>query len=296
VAEEMIELTISKDGGFVNQWCASPTVYLDHWAWIKISKDEILAKRFSRALKAQNGTLAFSWLNIIEFSKVTNAEHGRKANGLLDAIWPQVFVLYPNFLKVIEQEDKILAGGERFALHGDLETLRSILKISPLNPNSLYPLRAPKLFDLAAKTGVTFDDNADLLIDQIESWWQDYCNNPEFCSAVNRTPKGNKTEFGTRFIARELLRSFIKDRGLQTGKNRRHHAMDVSHAIVPVAYCDYVLLDGHWAIQVEQTRKRIRDGGASFHMAKVFSEKENGLEKFLQELESRTSAVGATSL
>ena len=53
-----------------------------------------------------------------------------------------------------------------------------------------------------------------------------------------------------------------------------------------IAYCDYVLLDSHWAIQVEQARKRIRAGGASFHMAKVFSEKENGLETFLQELES----------
>jgi hypothetical protein len=186
---KMIELTLNKDGGFVKQWCAKPTVYLDHWAWIKISKDEVLAKRFSRALKARNGTLAFSWLNIIEFSKVTDEEHGRKANVLLDAIWPQVFVLYPNFFKVIEQENKILCGGERFAPHGDLETLRSILKISPFNPNAFYPLRAPKLFDLAAKTGVTFDENADLFINQIASWRQDYCNNPEFNSTVKRTPK-----------------------------------------------------------------------------------------------------------
>jgi len=94
---------------------------------------------------------------------------------------------------------------------------------------------------------------------------------------VDQIPKGGKSEFGTRIIAGELFGSFMKDRGLQTGKNRRHHAMDVSHAIVSVAYCDYVLLDGHWAFQVEQARKRIRDGGATFHMAEVFSEKENGM-------------------
>ncbi|MGA9453493.1 MAG: hypothetical protein WBW41_19375, partial [Verrucomicrobiia bacterium] len=148
----------------------------------------------------------------------------------------------------------------------------------------------------AASTGVTFDDTADLIINWIESGWQDYCNNPEFYSAVNRIPKSSTNKFGTRFIARELLGSFIKDRGLQIGKNRRKHVMDISHAIVAVAYCDYVLLDSHWAIQVEQARKRIRDGRASFHMAKVFSEKEDGLGKFLQELESvatcQTSETG----
>ena len=282
----MIEFTINKDGGYINQWCAPPTVYLDHWAWIKISKNEILAERFSRALKARNGTLAFSWLNIIEFSKVANEEHARKANELLDAIWPQVFVLYPNFFKVIEQEEKEISGGERFALHGDIETLRSILKIRPLTPNSLSPLRTPKLFDLATKTGITFDDNADFLIKHIASWRQDYCNKPEFNSAVNRTPKAKKAEFGTRFIARELLGSFIKDEGLQIGKGRRNHAMDLSHAIVPVAYCEYVLLDNYWASQVELARKRIRDGGGVFPMAKVFSEKEDGLVRFIQDLES----------
>jgi hypothetical protein len=283
----MIELTVNANGSFnVKQWCAPPTVYLDHWAWRKISESEMLTKRFSRALKSHNGTLAFSWLNIIEFGKVTDEDQARKANALLDAIWPQVFILYPNFFKVIEQEDKIRAGGERFALHGDLETLKGILKLSPLNPNSLYPLRTPKLFDLAASTRVTFDDTADLIINWIKSGWQDYCNNPEFYSAVNRIPKGSTNKFGTRFIARELLGSFIKDRGLQIGKNRRNHAMDISHAIVAVAYCEYVLLDGHWVTQVEHARKRIRDGGALFHMAKVFSEKEDGLKKFLQELES----------
>jgi len=63
--------------------------------------------------------------------------------------------------------------------------------------------------------------------------------------------------------------------------------MDVSHAIVAVGYCEYVLLDGHWATQVEQAQKRISDRGMSFPIAKVFSEKANGMEKFLQELESR---------
>ena len=51
-----------------------------------------------------------------------------------------------------------------------------------------------------------------------------------------------------------------------------------------VAYCDYVLLDGHWATQVEQARKRITDGGLSFPMAKVFSEKNDGIKNFFKRL------------
>lgn len=280
----MIKLTINKEGNlYVDEWCIPPTVYLDHWAWRKISESKTLTNRFSSALKARGGTLAFSWLNIIEFGKVTVEEQTRKADALLDEIWPHVFILYPNFFKVIEQEYIILAGGERVAPHADLETLKSILKLSPLGPNSLCPLPTPHLFGLVPSTGVTYDDFADSVIHHIESLRQDYCNNREFYSTVNRIPKGGRIEFGTQFIARELLRSFLKNRTMQISRN---HAMDVSHAIVAVAYCDYVLLDGHWATQVEQARKRIRDGGTSFHMAKVFSEKANGVETFLGELES----------
>jgi hypothetical protein len=59
--------------------------------------------------------------------------------------------------------------------------------------------------------------------------------------------------------------------------------------VVAVAYCDYVLLDSHWETHVSKALKRICAGKLSFHTAKVFSEKKNGIKKFLCELESITA-------
>lgn len=277
----MIRLTVNDEGSLnVIQHCVPPTVYLDHWAWRKISESGVLTKRFSSALKSRNGTLAFSWINIIEFNKV-DPKQAQKADILLNEIWPEVFVLYPNFFKVIEQEHKNLTEGHAVAPHADLETLKAILKLKAMDPKSLHPLPTPKLFAHVPSTGISSDEFADQVIGHIESLRHDYSNDRGFFSAANRKPTVGQIECGTRFIARELLMSFLKDKRLRITRN---HAVDLSHAVVAVSYCDYVLLDAHWATQVEIASKRLSDWGMFFPMARVFSE--SGLEKFFHELES----------
>jgi hypothetical protein len=280
----MIELSISNEGVNVDHRFVSPTVYLDHWAWRKISESDMLTNRFSNALKSRGGTLAISWLNLVEFSKVTDEQQTCKADVLLDKILPQVFFLNPDFFKVVEQEDKLLAGGGPITLHADTELLKGFAKLNLLKSNSLKLLSAKNIFRLVPATGIAgrYDGFADSIINHIESLRQKYDNNKEFRLRVNRLPKGQTIQYGTRHIANELIGSFLKNKQI---KITRNHAIDVSHAVVAVAYCDYVLLDGHWATQVEQARKRITDGGLSFPMAKVFSEKAHGIERFLQEIE-----------
>jgi len=109
-----------------------------------------------------------------------------------------------------------------------------------------------------------------LVVNHIESLRRDYDSNPKFQFAVKRLPKGQPIQCGTRYIARELLGSLLLDKSIQVDRN---HAIDVCHAVVPVAYCDFVLLEAHWATQVERARKRIQEGGLSFPMAKVYSER-----------------------
>jgi hypothetical protein len=125
--------------------------------------------------------------------------------------------------------------------------------------------------------------NRFLEVSYIESLRRDYDNDKEFQLRVKQLPQGRQIQRGTRFIRNELFGSFLKNKQIKVTRN---HAIDVSHAVVPVAYCDYVLLDGHWATQVEQARKRFTEGDLSFPLVKVFSEKANGMGTFLQELES----------
>jgi hypothetical protein len=281
----VIEFTIQEVGVKVDEWCVPPTVYLDHWAWRKISDSEHLAARFSKALTSRCGTLTLSWLNLIEFSKVSDPLQTRRADALLDALLPHVFILNPDFFKVISKEDELIAGGAPIAPHADFDSLRFFAKHNLAKRNSLRLLPAQNLFSLAAASEISsrFDGFADLVVNHIESLRRDYDTNPKFRLAVKRLPKGKPIQCGTRYVARELLGSLLLDKSVQVGRN---HAIDVCHAVVPVAYCDFVLLDGHWATQVERARKRIQEGGLSFPMAKVYSERANGIEKFFLELES----------
>lgn len=287
----MITFTAYKDVGLrVDQCCVPPTVYLDHWAWRRISESELLTEQFSSSLKSRGGTLALTWLNLIEFSKVTDNNQAFKADALLDKILPHVSFLNPNFFSVINEEDKLQHGGEPTAPHADLVTLKYFAKHNSMKANTLELLPKQNLFRLVQATGTAnrFEKFADLIICQIERLRSECAKNKEFFRAVKRVPKGQPIQRGTRFIARELIGSLLRDKNVQID---RHHAVDVCHAIVSVAYCDFALLDGHWTTQVERARKRIMAGGLSFPIARVFSERANGITKFLQELRSGGAGV-----
>ncbi len=62
----------------------------------------------------------------------------------------------------------------------------------------------------------------------------------------------------------------------------KNDAADLSHAVVPVSCCQYVLLDKHWEEQVNQARKRL-SAKMSLAIANVFSRK--SVECFLSEFE-----------
>ena len=81
---------------------------------------------------------------------------------------------------------------------------------------------------------------------------------------------------------RDILSLSLKNQGFKFTPN---HAVDFVHAIVSVSYCQYVLLDSHWASQIDQSRCRLKRAGHNFPMAKVYSRRRNGLERFFDELE-----------
>ena len=60
--------------------------------------------------------------------------------------------------------------------------------------------------------------------------------------------------------------------------------MDFFHAVVPVAYCDVVLLDKYWETQVERVRSRLAQTEMTVPLAAV-SKKANGLERLVLALE-----------
>jgi hypothetical protein len=286
----MITLQAQADGIRVEQWCEGPAVYLDHWAWRRISEDVSLAMTFARALGVSGGTLAMSWLNLVEFCRVTDPEQRRKADALLDQVLPRVFFLDPDFFKVIGAENRMLAGSSPEAPHSDSASLKGFVKLNLLRPGSLELLPPQRLFQLIPDTGIAtkFDEFADLVVAKIRSMQEEHVRDKGFRRLVRRPPRGPTVQRGTRFLARELLGAFFEP----GARLDRSDAIDVCHAVVAVAYCDVALLDGRWVAQVEKARKRLSEVGMSFPVAQVFSERGGGLGDFLHRLTAIPKAPG----
>ena len=99
----------------------SPSVYLDHWALLAISESDRLSSRLCHALKLSGGTLALSWLNVVEFTKVTDESQRHKADILLNSVTPNVFWLNPDLLTVAKHERLAPSLARSEAPYSDLE-------------------------------------------------------------------------------------------------------------------------------------------------------------------------------
>lgn len=258
-------------------------MYLDHWALRQFSEYEELAGRLTTAVTSRKGTLAISWVNLAEFTKVTVEEQARKAEGLIEATFPRVFLLDVNPFLVVEREDKLLEGAPPVPPHADVDFLK---KIVGLNPNSVNLLSARDLFNVVRdkeEIMQRFNHLADTIVGRIEELRERRETDLEFQSAIARLRSGTPIQRGTRFILRELIRTLLID---PKTKMTRNHAIDLFHAVVPAAYCDLVLLDKHWETQIERVRSRLVAAGITVPIAKVFSGKRDGVSRFLNELES----------
>jgi hypothetical protein len=62
-------------------------------------------------------------------------------------------------------------------------------------------------------------------------------------------------------------------------------ASDLMHAVVPCAYCDFVLLDGKWCHYIDQACRCLEDAGEpKQHFARVYSRRHDGVRRFLDDL------------
>lgn len=279
----MIRFFINEGGELKATQCdISPTVYLDHWALRVFSENTRLMARLATALKSRSGTLALSWANLAEFIRITREEQIRQAERLIDVNLPRLFFLEVDPFEVIRRENKLLTGGPPTPPHGDQDFLKVFVTMKPA---SLDLLSAHDLFQGLRDQGLV--QRVEALIDtfvlRIGKLRDEYERDSSFRSAVGRSPKDPRLQRGTRLILRELVRALIVDKHT---KITRQQAMDFLHAVVPVAYCDLVLLDKYWGTQVDRIRTRLQKVGMTVPIAMVFSEKANGVERFIIELES----------
>ena len=269
----------------VVQELISPSVYLDHWAFREIADSKTLTKRFSEALHFRGGTLVLSWLNIVEFSKVTIENQRRNASSFLDKIGPNVFWINPDFFKVVKYESGRSGNGD--CPLPDMENATVHLRVLQSRSQSPSVASLGGAFDFVFNSKnikQQFDELGRLISSQFD-WMR---GDPKINKSLRKPLQPLKLEqpglHATGLIARELIGPLVNQRDLKISHN---DAIDLTHTAVPVSYCDYVLLDNGWTTRVNQMRKRFTKAGVCIPMAKVFSKKNDGLESFFKELEGR---------
>lgn len=268
-----------KEGIFqVAQSYDFPTVYLDHWALNRFSSDTALKSRFIKLLKASKGTLVFSDNNLTEISGINDLEHVSRVANFLEELLPNIYFANFSIDNYIAQENKS-NGGVRLPAIPDVELLREVARLRK-NDEHIFSIKE-------------LIENIGFHRDRLISTWTEI--NQEFADCINnmrlesqflnqaKNFKSHPQNLPTLAVMQEMLRQIFLDKKHFISRN---DAADIKHAIISIAYCDYVLLDKKWEDVHGRMLKRFNTLGLNMHVAKVFSERRQGVELFLNELES----------
>ena len=278
----MIELTVNPDGKLeFYQHTPSPIVYLDNWALKDIALDSSLAHRLIEAIKRRSGTLALSWLNFVELSGLGDSRQFQVVASLLESVTPHIAFLNLIPQAVINQENELLKGASTIGPHLDRDLLRvfAYFRRQSLNPLSvsefLLGLRDPAC-GIIRESSRKFMENLYPLLVQIR---KKIATSLKYEARAKAAPKGPEIPRLTRYIYQDAARHLARNRIIMTS----NHWRDFFHMVVPLAYCNYVLLDRTWATIAKEILGRIKKSGFQAETSAVFSPKE--LPKFWISLE-----------
>ena len=245
------------------------------------------------------GTILISYMNLYEVCKGKFTQYYDQILQMLDGI-DFAFSDF-NAHNVIESEAKIKR----------IKILQEY--IEPVFPSDLMSayiynhdfnkmLSIPEAFNnfRYASQKEFLDSYMDDVINKLNSMTQERTENREDVLRAIKNYTGRKNlikEKGpfTKTIWFQCLNYLVSHK---KAKLRRNDWVDIFHTIVPVAYCDFVLIDGQW-------RDFIEKSGLTYpKIAKVYSKKkgiENNIDGFFKDIEkyipnNRESEIGSWSL
>jgi len=234
----MIEIKNNGDKLVVFASIRPPAIYLDHWAVREISSNPDLMARFLKVF-AQKGTLLFSVINSFDISG-SKGEALSKIEAFLDAVGENWFPLEINPAKVIKAEkeyrqganppcfaDKLLEAYFPHIFSGRLSLKKTVALIEEEGDAGPISVSVGKTLDELAKAFALFRS----IKNSTTNLWS---RPPKVEEYVPARPTDYVYNGLTYFMLSEDFRL------------NRNHIADYFHAVVALAYSDFVLLDKHW--------------------------------------------------
>lgn len=273
----MIRLETSESAPLIIQpILQSPLVYLDQCVLLDLAKDRTLADRFLNSLISKEGTLYISVVHILETGSLdTKGATYLGLEAFLQRVGPHWALLETNATEVIRRE-------KRFALdkippHQDSQMLKEIFlawdALSPPSPATAIDIVSQNP-ELSEKYKRLHSDHKAAVCRVFEKGRNEYRNHPQAkknldSKVYNWRPKHPATEFIYGSLMRETIRT--------NEAFRETDGPDFEHAVVSMAYSDFVVLDKKWT-------RRLREIGMPPTAARLYDVTE--IDLLLGELES----------
>ena len=270
---------VTDKGIQIEQIASRPTVYLDNWALNLLSDDHTLAERFTYLLNELGGSLSVSIINILEIVGRSDKRQISDILGLMDLVDECFIDINPT--SVVKRE-KELTHIERAVSQtspcADLQMISLLEDVhNPLKPFKISEVILELQKEMKRNRYVFQEDFERELFPRIMKARNDQS---VLLKAKNRFKNKSKSKrISTEWpYTKDLFNRCIDFITInETMKMPDKEWLDIFHVVVPVAYCDFVLIDNRWIAFVRAT------GLKNPEIAKVYAQKE--LQDFLNELE-----------
>ncbi len=240
-----------------------PTVYLDYWLLADLAREPVTGAKFRDSLIKSGGTLYLSWAHLVELFGLGKGPTYDSFCSYLAAFDRSFVLIDSDALSVIRREKTWNPGKQNPVL--DEEFLRCLVAnwsgTAEINMGCLLdavskdPTVFPKLQDMHRKHRAAlkkaFDDARELYNKDHEA--RRRADATKYFYVPNTPP----TEYLYKQIVRECVRT--------SEAFNASDGLDFEHCVVPLSYCDFVVLDKKWArrcnnITIPATAARVFSG------------------------------------
>lgn len=267
-------LTVTASGAVFHN-VTSPLVYLDHWCLMEFAEEPATVARLSAAFRQSGGTLAISWLNLSEFIPVDSRQTAEEAEALIRAVWPNIAFIQVVPDPVIRLEDTEFKDSDQRTPILDRELFDHYLQramrshgLNPWDPTGLISdLQGQNLKTRRAQNREVGFQTSKI---HYEAASERFRTEAKYRRWIKAVPEGPARRWPTKHLMEELDHAAIR-----SGLNLFGHGNvdDLFHSIVPVSYCDLVVLDRANTHRVDTALRRLERAGLVRRAARVFSKR-----------------------
>jgi len=239
----VVKYMINNDQLYAEQTTNRPSVYLDQWMWSELSRTDDLKDRFIVAGQSVNCTIMYSTYTLYEMGKLADIKQLDNIKEIMDSF--DYGFLDVNPTEVIAREDNVTYRANPAA---DSEYILEFAKISnPLKSFKISEILTKLISDTLTMGHASYKD----LVERFDANLTPKIDKARNDEKVLRKVKNKnnlkklikKTPPYTRDLMKLAINFIVADQNMKMNSNEW---VDFFNTVVPVSYCDFVLLDKRW--------------------------------------------------